>query len=81
MDLLWSLLHTVEDSVKSLPQLILADKVTIVSSLHSGVMPQSFGGIELGGIRREQVNFQPPPVFSEPVPDPSILVVRGVVLN
>ncbi len=50
-------------------------------SIFAGVLPQPFGGIELGRVGRELVDFQPVPVGLEPAPDVRVLMLRGVVLN
>jgi hypothetical protein len=50
-------------------------------SVFAGVLPEALGGIELGRVGRELVDFQPVPVGFEPAPDLSVLMIRGVVLN
>jgi len=52
-----------------------------MSSIFAGALPQPFGGIELGRVGRELVDFQPVPVGFEPAPDLTVLRIRGVVLN
>jgi hypothetical protein len=47
----------------------------------TGVLPQPLGGIELGRVGRELVDFQPVPVGFAPAPDLGVLMIRGVVLN
>ena len=52
-----------------------------MGSVLAGVLPQPLGGIELGRVGRELVDFQPVPVGLEPAPDLGVLMIRGVVLN
>src|ERR1019366_4982709 len=52
-----------------------------MSSSFAGVLPEALGGIELGRVGRELVDFQPVAVGLEPVPDLGVLMIRGVVLN
>src|ERR1017187_6549411 len=52
-----------------------------MSSSFAGVLPQPLGGVELGRVGRELVDFQPVPVGLEPAPDLGVLMIGGVVLN
>ena len=74
-------MHILEDAGQSGDQFALTGEVTIVSSIFAGVLPQPLGGIELGRVGRELVDFQPVAVRLEPAPDLGVLMIRGVVLN
>jgi len=74
-------LHILEDAGQSGDQFALAGEVTIVSSIFAGVLPQPLGGIEVGRVGRELVDFQPVAVRLELAPDLGVLMIRGVVLN
>jgi len=52
-----------------------------MSSSFTGVLPQPLGGVELGRVGWELVDFQPVAVGLEPAPDLGVLMIRGVVLN
>ena len=52
-----------------------------MGSVLAGVLPQPLGGIELGRVGWELVDFQPVAVGLKPAPDLGVLMIRGVVLN
>ena len=52
-----------------------------MGGVFAGVLPEPFGGIKLGRVGRELVNFQPVAVGTEPTPNLRVLMVGGVVLN
>ena len=52
-----------------------------MGSIPASMLPKSFGGIELRGIRWQGFDLQPAAVVAEPRPDIRIFVVGSVVLN
>ncbi len=70
-----------EDRRESLPKFLHSRKVPVVGSRDSRVVPQTFGGVEFGGIRGQLVNRQPLAMVVEPRPNILVLVVGGVVLH
>ena len=59
-------LHLAEDSCQRGKQFGFTLKVAIVSSRAARVLPQLFGGIQLGRAGRQLVDFQPVTVGPEP---------------
>ena len=74
-------MHVLEDAGQSGDQFALGGEVAIMRSIFAGILPQPFGGIELGRVGRQLVDFQPVAVGLEPTPDLGVLMIRGVVLN
>ena len=74
-------LHLSEHSGQGPDQFRAGCEVPIVSSGLARVLPQPLGGIELRGVWWQLVHFQPVAIGTKPIPNFSILVVRGVVLN
>jgi hypothetical protein len=74
-------LHLPENAGQSGESFPRAGEVAIMGSIFAGVLPEPLGGIDLGRVGWELVNFQPVPVGLEPAPDLSVLVIRGVVVN
>ena len=74
-------MHIPEDPGQSGDQFTLTGEVAIMSSSFAGVLPQPFGGVELGRVGRELVDFQPVAVGFEPTPHLRVLMIRGVVLD
>ena len=74
-------LHFSKDTGEGGQQLGGVGEVAVVGSGPSGVLPKSFGGVELRGVRRQLVHFQPVSIGSEPRPDVAVFMVGGVVLD
>ena len=56
-------------------------KVFIVRTLFPRVLPQRLCCIELRGVRGKIIDLNPFSIFSEPVPDVTVLVVRSAILD
>src|SRR5271169_2979986 len=74
-------LHFSKDTSEGGQQFGGVGEVAVVGSGSSRVLPKSFGGVELRGVRRQLVHFQPVSIGSEPRPDVAVFVVGGVVLD
>src|SRR3990167_5591628 len=80
-DEFWVGLNFSEDARQGGDQFCRVGEVAIVGSILSGILPEPLGGVELRRIGRQGMHFQPVSVGAEPVPNRSILVIRGIVLN
>ena len=74
------ILDVVKGGEQALAQFLGRVEVTVVRRLHSGVMPNPFDGIELGGVGRKQIDFQLLTVRAEPIVDVRLFVIGGIVL-
>lgn len=74
-------MNAAERRSQNSPELVLCSKVTVVRAMDSRVVPNSLQGVEFGGISREVEDFDVPAMARKPVPNTSVFVVRGVVLN
>ena len=74
-------LHRSEDGHQCVVNFLLTVEALVVRAALARMLPQRLLGVELRRIRGQIVNFQPTPVVAEPVPDPSVFVIGGVVLN
>ena len=74
-------LHFGKDTSEGGQQFGGVGEVPVVGSGSSGVLPKSFGRVELWGVRRQWVHFQPVSIGPEPGPYVAVFVVGGVVLD
>ena len=75
------LLHLAENPGQGADQFLSRCEIPVVSPGSARVLPEPFRGIELGRVRWQLVHVQPVAIGTKPIPNFSILVVRGVVLN
>ena len=74
-------LNIIKGVEQTLAEFLRRVEVAIVRRLHSGVMPNSFHGIELRRIRRKQIDFHAFAVRAEPFVDFGLLVIGSIVLH
>ncbi len=73
-------LDIVESGEQTLAEFLWRIEITIVRGLHSGVMPDSFHGIELRRIGWKQIDFQAFAIRAKPFIDFGLLMIGGIVL-
>ena len=74
-------LHFSKDTSEGGQQFGGVGEVPVVGSGSSRVLPKSFGRVELRGVRRQLVDFQPVSIGCEPGPDVAVFVIGGIVLD
>ncbi len=71
----------VEGAVKRAAKALRLLKVTIMSGVFSGVVPNSLGRVEFRAVGRQLEYFHVATVLGEPLVGFALFVIRGVVLN
>lgn len=80
-DLLGMMSHVVEFVEERIAKILWPFKEPIVCHMLAGVIPDPFGSIQFGPVRRKLEDFHVAAVGFEPVIGFLLLVIRGVVLN
>lgn len=65
-NVIWSVLNAFEYPAHSILKLIHSRKVAVVGANQTGMVPESFCGVELWAIRWQIINGQPFAVFAKP---------------
>lgn len=78
---LWISLHFIKDIRYATENFIFRFKRCVMGSFFAGKLPQSLYGIKFWGVRWKIINLNPLSIFSKPVPNIAVLMIRSSILN